>query len=67
MPIDDNWNQSKCICENGKYLKTILDNSKIEYDEIMYVMDIFPTNITTNSDDTKNNIWNGLIYFASFI
>ena len=56
MPIDDNWNQSKCICENGKYLKTILDNSKIEYDEIMYVMDIFPTNITTNSDETKNNI-----------
>ena len=29
MPIEDNWNQSKCICENGKYLKTTLDNSKL--------------------------------------
>ena len=46
---DYNWNPSKCICENGKYLKTIADNSKIEWDEIMYIMDIVPTNMTTNS------------------
>ena len=49
-------NPSTCICENGKYLKSITDTSVIAYDEIMYVMDIVSTNmtntITTNATST---------------
>ena len=37
---DYSWNLTTCICENGKYLKSIVDDSKIVCDEIIYVMDI---------------------------
>ena len=59
-----NW-VSTCICENGKYLKSIVDDSKIGCDEIIYIMDTVSTNVTstksanamstmlTNSDDKK--------------
>ena len=55
---DYNWNPSTCIFENGKYLKSIVDNSRIVCDEIIYVMDIvstkmtntIATNVPTNSD-----------------
>ena len=30
-----NWNATTCICENGKYLGSIIDNSVITYDKIM--------------------------------
>ena len=43
---DYNWNPCTCICENGKYLKNFADDSKIVYDEIMYVMDVASTNLT---------------------
>ena len=29
-------NPSKCICENGKYLASIIDYSVITFDEIIY-------------------------------
>ena len=62
---DNSWSPSKCICENSKYKKGIVDDSVIAYDEIVYVMDIvsaemtntIPTNVKntmlTNSDDKK--------------
>ena len=50
-------NPSSRICKNGKCLKSIVDDSKTVYDEIIYVMDIASTNITStvsiNSDDKK--------------
>ena len=50
---DYSWNRSicengsKCFCENGKYLKSIADDSKIICNEITYAMDIVSTNIST--------------------
>ena len=41
------WNSSTCICENGKYLKSIVDNSKVVYDQSIYVIYIVPTNVTS--------------------
>ena len=32
---DYSWNPSICICENGKYSKSIIDDSKIVCDEII--------------------------------
>ena len=42
---DYSWNSYTCICENGKYLKSIADTSVIPCDEIKYVMDIVSTNV----------------------
>ena len=39
-------NPRTCIFENGKYLRIIVDDSKILCDEIIYVMDIVSTNMT---------------------
>ena len=36
---DYSWNPSKYICENGKYLKNIADDSKIARDEVINTMD----------------------------
>ena len=47
------WNPCKCVCENGKYLKSFNDNSKIVCDEIIYVMNNVPPNVSKNSDDKK--------------
>ena len=47
------WNPSKCIYENSKYLKAVVDNSNIVCDEVIYAMDIVPTNMATNFDDKK--------------
>ena len=44
---DYRWNPSKCICKNGKYLQTIVDDSKTVCDEIIYVVDIVPANVTS--------------------
>ena len=40
-------NDSTCFCENGKYLKSIADNSKIICDEVTYAIDIVSTNMST--------------------
>ena len=34
------------VCENGKYLKSIVDDSKIMCGEIIYDLDISSTNVT---------------------
>ena len=52
---DYSCNPSTCICENGKYLKSKVDDSKIVFDEIMFITDIMsikmtntkPTNVTS--------------------
>ena len=54
---DHSLNLSTCIYENAKYLKSIVDDSKIVFDGIIYIMDIVPTNVTStasiNSDVKK--------------
>ena len=44
---DYNWNSSTCICENCKYLKSIINESVIVWDEIKNVGDS-ATNVTNN-------------------
>ena len=40
------WNPSTCICENSRYLKSIVDDSVIVHDEVINVTDIASTNVT---------------------
>ena len=47
MQKNYNWNLGTCICENYKYPKGTADTSVIDCDEIIYVMDIVSTNITS--------------------
>ena len=63
------WNYDKCICicENSKHLKHIFDDSVVACDDIIYVINIIPTNmantIPTNmtsiisANVPKNNEW----------
>ena len=37
------WNPSKCTCENGKYLGSIIDDLAITYDETKEVTKTFQT------------------------
>ena len=60
-----NWNPRTCIFENVHYWKSIVGDSNIFCNEIIYVMDIVSTNVTsinsvnvtstilTNSDNKK--------------
>ena len=58
---DYSWNPSTCICENGKYLKSIADTSVVTCYEIISVMDAvsrkttnsIATNVSVNFDDKK--------------
>ena len=43
---DYNWNPSTCICENSRYLKSIVDTLVIVCDEIINSMDSVSTNVT---------------------
>ena len=45
---DYSWNPRTCICESGKYLKTIGDDLKIVCDKIIYVIDIVSTKMKNN-------------------
>ena len=45
---DYSWNPSTCICENSKYLKSIVDTSVTECDKIVIVMD----NVSTKKTNT---------------
>ena len=46
------WNPSICICENQKYLASIMDNSTIICDEVIDVDDKTKT-ISTNFNENK--------------
>ena len=48
---DYSWNPGTCICENSKYLKSVVDTSVTECDEIVIVMN----NLSTNKDKCYNN------------
>ena len=45
-------NPSACICENGKYLKSIVDNSILVCNEIIKAADNVSSNVT-NTISTK--------------
>ena len=45
---DYSWNPSTCICENSKYLKSIVDTLVTECDKIVIVMD----NVSTKKTNT---------------
>ena len=45
---DYSWNPSTCICENSKYLKSIVVTSVTECDKIVIVMD----NVLTKKTNT---------------
>ena len=42
------WNPSTCVFENSKYLRSIGNISVIEFDEIIFVMDVLSTKMTNN-------------------
>ena len=52
---DYSWNPNTCTCENSKYLKHISDGSKIVCDEIIYVMDIVSTIVTSTNSINSND------------
>ena len=60
------WNPRKCICENGKYLKSIVDESVIMCNEIINTTNYIPKNATSsvsiNSDD--KNVGHKMLYSA---
>ena len=43
---DYSWDPSTCISKNSKYLKSIVDTSVIECDEIITVLNIVSTKLT---------------------
>ena len=43
---DYSWDPSTCISKNSKYLKSIVDTSVIECDEIIAVLNILSTKVT---------------------
>ena len=48
------WNFRACICDNGVYLKSVIDESVITYDEITEVKKTNPIKtIPTNFEEKK--------------
>ena len=45
---DYGWNPTTCICENGKYPGSIIDNSVIRCDEIINAVGNVSTTMSTN-------------------
>ena len=43
---DYSWDSSTSICENSKYLKSIVDNSVVVCDKIISVTDSVSTDVT---------------------
>ena len=73
---DYSWNPSTCIYEKSKSLKSIVDNSVIECDEIITVVDILSiektntiaANVTSTASINCYSKKKGLLYFGySFI
>ena len=42
------WNRATCICQSGKYLANIIDDSVITCDKIINAPDSVSTNMPTN-------------------
>ena len=49
------WNPSTCICENGKYLASIMDDSVITCDEI--IEETAPTNFNEKTTCETQNFY----------
>ena len=47
------WNPSKCICENGKYLASIMDDSTIICDEVIKSYEEKISTIPTSFNEKK--------------
>ena len=61
VSVKNSWNLSTCICENSKYLKSIVDDSAIVYNEIIKVADSVSINVintvpNTNSTNVKSTV-----------
>ena len=52
---DYSWNPSTCICENSKYLKSVVDTSVTECDEIVIVMNNLSTKMANIITTKKTN------------
>ena len=47
------WNPATCSCQNGKYLATIMDDSRITFHEIIETYDEKTKTIPTNFDEKR--------------
>ena len=66
-PIKDyGWNPSKCIFENGRYLKSIVDESIISINENINVTNNIPAN-DTNALATNVRIIPAFFKFTPFL
>ena len=61
------WNPATCICKNGIYTASIIDNSAIMCDEILETYDKETKNISTKFNENKatSNTQNFCILIAS--
>ena len=50
------WNPATCSCENGKYARSIIDNSVITCDEIKDTTKTVPTKTVPTNFNKKINI-----------
>ena len=50
---DNIWNPSKCVCENGKYLASIIDDSTIIWNEVIKSNEEEIRTISTNFNEKK--------------
>ena len=48
------WNPAKCTCENGKYVKSVVDNYKIVCDEIIETTKIASAKIVLTRNIARN-------------
>ena len=50
---DNIWNPSKCVCENGKYLASIIDDSTIIWNEVIKSNEEEIRTISTNFNEKE--------------
>ena len=72
-----NWYSSGCICQNSRYLRSVVDDSVIVCDEIINATNSASVNMentlskyvistmSLNSYNKRSKIWNGLLYLAN--
>ena len=59
------WNPATCICENGKFLASIMDDSAIICDEVIESYDEEIKNYSNKSQWKESNLWNAkILYFT---
>ena len=63
---DNIWNPSKCVCENGKYLASIIDDSTIIWNEVIKSNEEEIRTISTNFNE-KEVTWKTHKFYALLI